>query len=122
MRYRSLVKKIQHDSGFSDVESEIALDTMVESLAVRLPDDELKDFASQLPKELKQLAMSTATGSRDEYHMDIIEEFMEREMISEENAKKQVLSAWTALKSFVTEGQIRHIKSRLSPTSAQMLH
>jgi uncharacterized protein (DUF2267 family) len=122
MNYRELIKKVQHDSGFSDAESEQALDMMVESLAERLTDDELKDFASQLPSELKNLAMSTAMESREARHMDMVEEFMEKEMISEDHAKKQILSAWTALKSFITEGQIKHIKAQLPSNTVALLY
>lgn len=121
MGYRELIKKIQHDTGFSDQESETALDTLVESLAERLTDDELRKFASQLPDELKTVAMLTPMEDRDERHMDIVAEFMIKEQISGDHAKKQVLSAWAALKSFISEGQINHIKAQLSPRSAQML-
>jgi len=122
MGYRELIKKIQHDAGFSDAESEEALDLMVESLAERLPDDELKDFASQLPSELKEVALSTPMEAREDRQLDIIEEFMEKEQISEDHAKKQVLSAWSALKSFIAEGEIDHIKSQLPASAAEILY
>ncbi len=122
MRYREIIKKIQHDSGFSDSESEMALDTLVESLAERMTDEELRKFASQLPQELKNIAVITPMEDRDERHMDIVAEFMVKEQISEAHAKKQVLSAWAALRSFVSEGQINHIKAQLSPVSARILY
>lgn len=121
MGYRELIKKVQHDSGFSDAESEQALDMMVESLAERLTDDELKDFASQLPSELQEVAMSTAMESREQRHTDLIQEFMDKEMIDEAHAKKQVLSAWAALKSFISEGQISHIKAQMPKETASLL-
>jgi len=122
MKYRELIKKIQHDTGFSDQESETAIDTLVESLAERLTDEELGNFASQLPSELQTIAMTTPMEDRHERHMSLVEEFMIKEQISEEHAKKQVLSAWAALKSFISEGEINHIKSQLSPASAQILY
>jgi uncharacterized protein (DUF2267 family) len=121
MGYRELIKKIQHDSGFSDAESKEALDTMVESLAERLPDDELKDFASQLPAELKEIATATIMEDREIRHMGIVEEFMVKEEISEDHAKKQVLSAWAALKSFISEGEINHLKTQLPNNTAALL-
>jgi uncharacterized protein (DUF2267 family) len=121
MGYRELIKKIQHDSGFSDAESELSLDLMVESLAERLTDDELKDFASQLPSELQERAMATAMEGREIRHMDIVEEFMAKEQIDESHAKKQVLTAWEALKSFISEGQINHIRTQLTPQTAAIL-
>lgn len=122
MKYREIIKKIQHDSGFSDEESETAIDTLVESLAERMTDEELRKFASQLPEELKNIAVITPMEDRDERHMDIVAEFMIKEQISEDHAKKQVLSAWAALKSFVSEGQISHIRAQLSPVSAEILY
>lgn len=122
MGYREIIKKIQHESGFSDSESEVALDTLVESLAERMTDDELRKFASQLPQELKDVAMSTPMEDREERHADIVAEFMIKEQISEDHAKKQILSAWAALKSFISEGQISHIRAQLAPVSAQVLY
>lgn len=122
MKYREIIKKIQHDSGFSDSESEMALDTLVESLAERMTDEELRKFASQLPQELKDVAMATPMEDREERHADIVAEFMIKEQISEDHAKKQILSAWAALKSFVSEGQISHIRAQLAPVSAQILY
>lgn len=121
MGYRELIKKIQHDAGFSDAESKAALDQMVESIAERLTDGERKDFASQLPAELQTIALASAE-SRQERHEDIIHEFMEKEGIDEARAKKQVMTAWSALKSFITEGEIRHIKSQLPDNVAAQLY
>lgn len=56
--YRELIKKAQDYSGFSDSESKDALDCTVKTLAALLTDDERKDFASQLPQELQDTAMS----------------------------------------------------------------
>lgn len=52
MRYREMVKMMQHYSGFSDSESENALVTFIRMLSKRLMPDERVDFASQLPKDM----------------------------------------------------------------------
>jgi uncharacterized protein (DUF2267 family) len=122
MGYRELIKKIQHDSGFSDVESQEALDLMVESIAERLEEDERMDFASQLPAELQALAIEAEMPSKHERHEDIIKEFMEKEGIDEGRAKKQVLTAWKALKSTISEGEIRHIRAQLPDRIAATLY
>lgn len=122
MGYRELIKKIQHDSGFSDAESKEALDRMVESLSERLQEGERKDFASQLPVELQDIALSVQMPSKEERHQDIIREFMDKEGIEEDHAKKQVMTAWAALKSFMTDGQLRHIKAQLTKHNADMLY
>jgi uncharacterized protein (DUF2267 family) len=121
MKYREIIKKIQHDSGFSDTESAEALERTVESIAERLQEGERMDFASQLPAELQQVALD-ATITKEMHKKDILEEFMEKENIEAEHAKKQFLSAWSALRSFISEGEIRHIKSQLPQRAADMLY
>lgn len=122
MSYRQLIKKIQHDTGFSDAESQDALEYMIESIAERLQKDERKNFASQLPSRLKIIALTTEMSDRKNRQRSIIEEFMEKEDIPYDRAKKQVLSAWGALKSFISEGQIAHLKSQMPTNVAQALY
>jgi uncharacterized protein (DUF2267 family) len=119
--YRELIKKVQVFSGFSDAESKEALEQTVKGVAERLNEGERKDFASQLPTELKLIALS-AEASKEEAHRSILEEFMEAQDIPEDRAKKQVLSAWKALKQTVSEGEIRDIKSQLPEPTASLLY
>jgi uncharacterized protein (DUF2267 family) len=121
MGYRELIKQVQHDSGFSDAESKEALDLMVESIAERLNDGERQDFASQLPTELQDIALSVEPVD-DENRKDIIREFMEKENIEADHAKKQVLTTWKVLKSLISDGEIRHIKSQLPHQVAELLY
>lgn len=121
MKFRELVKRVQLYSGFSDAESQDALEMMVESLAVHLNEGERKDFASQLPEELKDLALSVYATDENS-RQDIIEQFMEVQEIEEPRAKKQIYSAWKALKDAISEGEIRHIKAQLPEHTVVFLH
>lgn len=120
MGFREMIKKVQVYSGFSDAESQEALELMVETLAERLTDGERKDFASQLPHELKEIALATQPIPKN-YKKDIIGEFMEAEGIEESRAKKQVFSAWRTLKETISEGEIKDIKSQLPNSITAML-
>lgn len=120
MSYKELIKKIQHNSGFSDSESKLAIDNLTTTIAERLDEGERQDFASQLPSELQQIALAAEPLSA-ERSMDIIDEIMKLENIDKAHAKKQVLSAWEALKSFISSGEIEDIKSQLPSKSAQIL-
>jgi uncharacterized protein (DUF2267 family) len=122
MGYRELVHKMQQKTGFSDAESAEALTIMVEGIAERLEEGERQDFASQLPAELQDVALSVHMPERRERKVDLVHEFMEKEDIDESRAKKQVLSAWETLKSFISEGQINHIKAQLPASAAAMLY
>jgi uncharacterized protein (DUF2267 family) len=121
MGFRELIKKVQVYSGFSDDESKDALEMMVESLAVHLDDGERKDFASQLPQELQDIAL-TVYPTPENSRQDILDQFMEVEQIDEGRAKKQIYAAWEALKEAVSEGEIDHIRAQLPNSSVAFLH
>lgn len=122
MQYRKLVQQVQDYSGFSDKESETALQTFVTTMAARLESGERKDFASQLPQELKEQAMAVTddfNGDRDTFFAT----FMENEDIQDESrAKKQIMAAWNAIKDCITSGQVSHIQEQLPKSLATELH
>ncbi len=121
MNYRQLIKKVQDYSGFSDKESEDALQVVVETLATRLTPEERKDFSSQLPAELQKVAEAVTTTrklSADDFFKDIIE----AENIDEGRAKKQIMAVWQALKDAISPGEIEDIKAQLPKDLAAQLH
>jgi len=121
MGYRELIKKVQDYSGFSDAESKDALDCMVETLAVHLTEGERKDFASQLPQELQDRALSVMP-TEESAHKDLFAQFMENQHVNESRAKKQMLAAWKALKDAISPGEIDDIRSQLPNKTVAMLH
>lgn len=120
MGTRELIKKVQLYSGFSDSEAQSALEQMVDSLARRLTQDECKDFGSQLPPELQTIAY-TALPMADR-QVDILQEFMEVQRVPEDRAKKQIFSAWRALKDAISPGEIEDMRSQLPNATVAMLH
>jgi uncharacterized protein (DUF2267 family) len=121
MTYRELIKRVQQYSGFSDSESQDALVLFVKNLAARLTPGERKDFASQLPAELKEVAMTHET-SRVKTADSFIQQFCLQEDIDESHAKKQVMSAWRAIKDAISEGEIKDIKAQLPTDLAAQLY
>jgi len=121
MTYRELIKKVQLYSGFSDSESETALVLFVKNLAARLTPNERKDFASQLPVDLQDVAM-TSEVSKVRTASDFIQQFCEEENIDESRAKKQVMSAWRAIKDAISKGEIEDIKAQLPHDLAAQLY
>lgn len=121
MKFRELIKKVQLYSGFSDSESKDAIEMLVESLSVRLNEGERKDFASQLPQELKVMALSVH-ATKENSRQDLVEQFMEVQHIPEARAKKQILTAWRALKEAISPGEIEDIRAQLPNTTVKFLH
>ncbi len=121
MKYRELIKTVQHYSGFSDSESKDALDGTVAALAVHLTEGERKDFASQLPVELQDLALAVYP-TEESSRQDLFEQFVEMQEVDESRAKKQLLSAWQALKDTLSSGQVDHIRAQLPARTVALLH
>jgi uncharacterized protein (DUF2267 family) len=121
MGFREMIKRVQIYLGFSDVESRDALELMVECLAVRLDDGERKDFASQLPQQLQDIAL-TVLPSEENTHMELVVQFMGVQEIDRAHAVKQIHAAWHVLKDAVTGGEINHIRAQLPNREVVILH
>ncbi len=121
MGFREMIEHVQIYSGFSDAESKDALELMVECLAVRLNEGERKDFASQLPQQLQDIALSVLP-SEENTHKELIVQFMDIQDISRAHAVKQVHSAWNVIKDTITDGEISHIRAQLPNREVVLLH
>jgi uncharacterized protein (DUF2267 family) len=121
MQYRELVKRVQDYSGFSDSESETALRIFIKRLAMRLTPDEREDFASELPMDLQDIALTEAAPQRISAEQ-FVQQFAEEEDIDESRAKKQILAAWQAVKDAISPGEIDDIKAQLPNDMVAMLH
>lgn len=119
MKYQEMIKKVQQYSGFSNSESKDALDCTVETLAVHLTEGERKDFASQLPHELQDRALSVF-ATRSTAKEDILEQFARLQNITIDHAKKQLLSSWRVIKDAISDGEIQDIRAQL-PKSTKIL-
>ena len=122
MGFRELIKKVQQYSGFTDAESKDALECMVENLAVRLDEGERKEFASQLPEELQDIALTVIPTEENTRQEDIVAQFMELQGVDEPRAKMQILASWHALKDAITPNEINDIRSQLPHAMESFLH
>lgn len=120
MKYRELIKTVQHYSGFSDSESKDALDGAVAAIAVHLTEGERKDFAAQLPTELQDLALAVYP-TEETATEDLLEQFTEMQEVDEPRAKMQFISAWQALKDTMSIGLIDHIRAQFPQRNSNML-
>jgi uncharacterized protein (DUF2267 family) len=122
MGFRELITKVQQYSGFSEPESKDALECMVENLAVRLDDSERKVFASQLPEELQDIALTVIPSAENTRQQDIVAQFMELQGVDEPHAKLQITAAWQALKDAITPSEIDGIRSQLPHAMVSFLY
>lgn len=119
-KFYDMVKTVQAASNFSDSESRDALEMMVESIAVHLPERDRLEFAEQLPEELHDLALSVM-ATPENSRMDILKQFMLIEHISRARARRQIACAWKALKRTVDITKLERFKTYLPRTSIPLL-
>lgn len=120
MNYRQLIKTVQLYSGFTDDESKDALDGTVAVLAVHLTEGQRKNFASQLPVELQDLALAVY-ATNENSSQDLFEQFVEVQEVDPPRAKQQLVSAWNALKDTLSAGLIDHVRAQLPKRTTQLL-
>lgn len=120
MRYRELIKRVQLYSGFTDIESKDALDGTTAVIALHLTEGERRKFASQLPEELQAVALAVY-ATDENTSADIFKQFQIEQHISEGRAKKQLLSAWRALKEALSKGLVEHICAQLPTRTLTLL-
>lgn len=113
MEYPELVKRVQNYSGFTRDESEDALQVMVESLSVHLPEPQRSQFARRLPGLLRDIALSVLPTEQNS-KQDILKQVMELQRIDARKAKKQINASWKALSETIGNNRTKEIKSNLS--------
>lgn len=121
MGYREMIKQVQQKSGFSDAEAKDALEATVECLAVHLTEGERKDFASQLPQQLKDIALSVY-ATEENASQDLFQQFIQNQQVEPEQAKRQLLAAWETIKEAISPGEIDDIRAQLPNRTVALLH
>jgi len=121
MGYRELIKQIQHDSGFSDQESQEALEHTIAALAAHLTPDERQDLASQLPPELQIIALAGPVPLVS-VERNLLRYYQDAYDLDEARAKKQLLTVWHVLKRAIAPGEINDILAQLPNETVAFLH
>lgn len=119
-KFYDMVRTVQTASNFSDSESRDALEMLVESIAVHLPERDRREFAEQLPEELRDLALSVM-ATPENSRMDLLKQFMQIEHISSGRARRQIACSWKALKRAVDITKLERFKTYLPRTSLPLL-
>lgn len=119
-KFYDMVKTVQTASNFSNGESRDALEMMVESIAVHLPERERREFAAQLPPELQDIALSVM-ATPENSRMDLLKQFMQIEHISRGRARRHIVYAWKALKRTVDITKLERFKTYMPRTSMALL-
>jgi uncharacterized protein (DUF2267 family) len=123
VRYDEFMKKVRERSGLDEDQAERAVRAVLNTLAQRLAGGEPKDFASQLPQELKEATLFTtgAGEGRDMSSEEFVRTVADREGSSPEAADKHVRAVLATLREAVTPGEWDDIESQLGRDYRELL-
>lgn len=111
MHYHELIRRIKEATGTGEIDSQDALELVVENVAAHLTDHTRREFAAALPDELQNAAQMVPTAN----HIDesIIEQLMDLEDVDETSAKKRIKAAWQVLCDIFDSREVDDITSEL---------
>lgn len=120
MDYVQLLNDIHFRTGMSRRNASDALDALIESIAVHLPEQDRKKFANQLPERLANIALSVYP-TQENTSIEILPQFMKNQSLKATQAKQQIAALWTTLKNSVPTTLIEQVKASLSSKNAALL-
>ncbi|MEA2168651.1 MAG: hypothetical protein QOF76_1951 [Solirubrobacteraceae bacterium] len=123
MRFDEFMAKVRERSGLDEDQAERAVRATLNTLAQRLAGGEPKDFASQLPQELKDTTILTtgAGEGRDMSAEEFVRTVADREGCSPEQARDHVRAVLTTLREAVTPGEWDDIEAQLGRDYGELL-
>ncbi|HLS26677.1 MAG TPA: DUF2267 domain-containing protein [Beutenbergiaceae bacterium] len=117
MKYDEFISQIGDHGGPSDrIQADAVSRTVLTDLGKRLQPHEAEDLASQLPEELKE---SVTVHTEAQQTTDDVDEFIRRVSknlgggVEPDQARRYIQGVLRTLRSAVSEGQIRHVRSQL---------
>jgi uncharacterized protein (DUF2267 family) len=129
VKYDEFMARVRRRTGLDEEQAERAVRATLNTLAQRLAGGEPKDFASQLPQELKNTTLLT-TGAGEGLSLspdEFVAKVAECEGVDPEQARKHVEAVLATLREAVTPGEWDDIEAQLghqyrdllsAPTSA----
>jgi uncharacterized protein (DUF2267 family) len=124
VRFDEFMAKVRERSGLDEDQAERAVRATLNTLAQRLAGGEPKDFASQLPEELKETTLLTAGAGegRDMSAEEFVRTVADREGRSPEQARDDVRAVLATLHEAVTPGEWDDIEAQLSADYRNLLN
>ena len=120
MKYHDMLAHVSTVTGTDQARAETTTRAFLETLGSRLPNDEAKDLAAQLPDELKESLHPTAPEvekiSKDEF----LTRFARSANLSNEQARDMAIGVWQALERSVSAGELDEVKSVLPQDLAEV--
>lgn len=121
MNFTEILDRAQDTTGLDKAQVEKALPAFLETLSLRLTDNEQKDLAAQLPRELKDTLHPTDPDVEKLTPDQFVKQFAQRADMSQEKAGKVVDGLWQTVAQAVSTGEAGDVTSQLPAELASLL-
>jgi uncharacterized protein (DUF2267 family) len=122
MKYDEFIAEVRRRARLATTEeAENATQATLQTLAERIEIDEVKDLASQLPRELAMYMQSPTTGIAESFSLDeFFHRVSEREGVDLADATFHARIVAALLSEVVTVGEIEDVRAQLPPDFAKL--
>ena len=122
MKYDEFIAEVRRRARLATTEeAENATRATLQTLAERIEFDEVKDLASQLPRELAMYMQSPTTGIAQSFSLDeFFHRISEREGVDLADATFHARIVAALLSEVVTVGEIEDVRAQLPPDFAKL--
>ena len=113
MKYQDMLAYVTKTTGVDQDRAETVTRAFLETLATRLPNDEAKDLAAQLPTALKEALHPTAPEVEKIGPDEFLTRFARLANISNQQAPDMAKAVWQSLEQAVSQGELDEVVSVL---------
>lgn len=113
MKYHDMLAYVSTATGMDHGRADKVIRGFLETLGARLPNDEAKDLAAQLPEELKETLHPTAPEVEKVSPDEFLTRFARSADLSNEQAPDMAKAVWQALEQSVSKGELDDVRNVL---------
>lgn len=113
MNLHDMLDQVSAGTGLDREQAETATRAFLETLAVRLGNDEARQLASQLPLELQDCLAPTEPDVEKLSRAQFLARFREAAGLDEAGTNQAARAVWGAITDTVSPGEVADVKSQL---------
>jgi uncharacterized protein (DUF2267 family) len=120
MEFTQILDRAMTNTGLDQAQAEKALPAFLETLSLRLTDDEQRDLAAQLPEELKDTLHPTDPDVEKLSVDQFVAQFAQRAGLTEDTARGAMHGLWDTVAEAVSPGEGEQVITQLPAELAQV--
>lgn len=120
MNYTEILDRASDATGLDKAQVEKAVPAFLETLSLRLAEDEQQDLASQLPSELQDALHGTDPDVKKMSPDEFVSQFARRADLGQDTAREAVHGLWDTVAEAVSTGEAEEVITQLPAELASL--